>query len=108
MRIIGAGVVAVLISVLLFFFRPAPVINLDHNVCDLLTRWAGPGARSGRVVIVEIDDRSLAQYGRWPWPRDLMGRLVEGIASHGPAEIVLDMMFPQDMPAGLPVSGWRR
>ena len=96
MRIIGAGVVAVLISVLLFFFRPAPVINLDHNVCDLLTRWAGPGARSGRVVIVEIDDRSLAQYGRWPWPRDLMGRLVEGIASHGPAEIVLDMMFPQD------------
>jgi PAS domain S-box-containing protein len=96
MRIIGAGVVAVLISVLLFFFRPAPVVNLDHKVCDLLTGWAGPGRQSGRIVIVEVDDKSLTQYGRWPWPRDLIGRLVERIASHGAAEIVLDMMFPQE------------
>jgi len=96
MRIIGAGVVAVLISVLLFFFRPAPVANLDHKVCDLLTGWAGPGRQSGRVMIVEVDDRSLTQFGRWPWPRDLIGRLVERIASHDPAEIVLDMMFPHE------------
>lgn len=102
MRIIGSGVVAVLISVLLFFFRPAPVVNLDHKVCDLLTGWAGPGEQSGRVMIVEVDDRSLTQFGRWPWPRDLMGRLVERIASHNPAEIVLDMMFPQE---GTGISG---
>jgi PAS domain S-box-containing protein len=104
MRIIGAGVVAVLVAILLFFVRPAAVLDLDNRVCDVLTRWAGPGKQTGRVMVVEIDDKSVARHGRWPWPRELTGRLVERVAANNPSEIVLDMMFPQEAnAAGGPV-----
>ena len=79
-----------------FLVRPAPVADLDAKVCDVLTGWAGPGGQSNRVVIVEIDERSLAKSGRWPWPRDLVARLCSGIFDHGAAALVLDIMFPQE------------
>jgi PAS domain S-box-containing protein len=91
---IGAGLVVAITG--LFLLPPAPLANLDSRVCDLLTGWAGPGNPSGQVAIVEIDEKSLAQFGRWPWPRDLLGRSVRSISEHGAAAIVLAMMFPQD------------
>jgi PAS domain S-box-containing protein len=96
MRVIAAGSAVVLVVVSIFLVRPAPVVDLDHKVCDLLTKWAGPGEPSGRVVIVEIDEKSLAQFGRWPWPRDLVGLVVRSILDHGASAVVLDMMFPQE------------
>ena len=45
------------------------------------------------VVVVEIDEKSLAQYGRWPWPRDLLGLVVHRILAGGAATVVLDMML---------------
>jgi PAS domain S-box-containing protein len=95
MRVIAAGSVVVLMVLGLFLARPTPVADLDSRVCDLLTEWAGPGKPSGRVVIVEIDEKSLARFGRWPWPRDLVGRLSRRILDAGPAAVALDMMFPQ-------------
>jgi hypothetical protein len=55
-----------------------------------------PRARlSAPVVIVEIDDASLAEYGQWPWPRILLGRLIEAIAEGRPAAIGLDILMPE-------------
>jgi two-component system, cell cycle sensor histidine kinase and response regulator CckA len=96
MRIIAAGSAVVLIVLGVFLVRPVPVVDLDYKVCDLLTGWVGPPKQSGRVVIVEIDEKSLAQFGRWPWPRDLLGLLTRKILDHGAAAVVLDMMFPQE------------
>ena len=95
MRLIAVGSTIVLITLGVFLVRPLPVANLDSRVCDLLTGWAGPGKPSGRVVIVAIDEPSLAQFGRWPWPRDLVGRLSRSILDHGAAAVALDVMFPQ-------------
>src|SRR6185437_10160602 len=95
MRVITIGAAVVLIVLALFLLRPAPIADLDSKVCDALIGWAGPGQPSGNVAIVEIDETSLARFGRWPWPRDLVGRLTSGILEHGAAAVVLDMMFPQ-------------
>jgi PAS domain S-box-containing protein len=96
MRVIAAGSAVVLVVFGIFLLRPALVADLDHKVCDLLTGWAGPGKPSGRVVIVEIDEKSLTRFGRWPWPRDLVAQLTRSILDHGAAAVVLDMMFPQE------------
>ncbi len=49
------------------------------------------------IVIVDIDEPSLAamasEYGRWPWPRNTMGELIEGIAAQKPRAIVFDITF---------------
>src|SRR6185437_8202568 len=47
------------------------------------------------VVIVDIDDKSLAAEGRWPWPRDKLAELVQAIQAGGAAVTTLDLIFPQ-------------
>lgn len=51
--------------------------------------------QSAPVVIVAIDEASLERHGQWPWPRWLLGRLVEAIAAAQPAAIGLDLLFPE-------------
>ena len=47
------------------------------------------------VVIVRIDDASLAAYGRWPWNRAKVAELVQQIADQGAAVIGIDVLFPE-------------
>lgn len=48
-----------------------------------------------RVVVVEIDEESLAAKGQWPWPRDLVADLVRRIAAGKPAALGLDILFAE-------------
>ncbi len=49
------------------------------------------------IVIVDINEASLAafakEYGRWPWPRQVMGEFVENIQAQNPKAIVFDIVF---------------
>ncbi len=47
------------------------------------------------VVLVVIDDASLAKYGRWPWNRGVVANLVSGLRHAGAAVIGLDLLFPE-------------
>ncbi len=50
-----------------------------------------------RIVIVDIDEASLAamapEYGRWPWPRQVLGEFIEKLSAQQPRAIVLDILF---------------
>jgi len=71
---------------------------MKHKAYDLImkTRFLYP-APDPEIVIVDIDEAALAamapEYGRWPWPRNIMGELVEGIATQKPGAIVFDITF---------------
>src|SRR5262245_40690079 len=90
-RLAGAAMVVLVAGV--FLVRPGAVAKLDDWVCDLLTASVSRGAPSGKIAIVEIDEASLAEFGRWPWPRDLLARVVRRILDLGAATIVLDTML---------------
>ncbi len=49
------------------------------------------------IVIVDINEASLAafakEYGRWPWPRQVLGEFVENIQTQKPKAIVFDIVF---------------
>lgn len=49
------------------------------------------------IVIVDINEASLAamakEYGRWPWPRQVLGEFVEQIEKQHPQAIVFDILF---------------
>lgn len=49
------------------------------------------------IVLVDIDEHSLAamapDYGRWPWPRRVLGEFVDAVEAQGPKAIVLDILF---------------
>ena len=70
----------------------------DGETLDLAIkyRFAAPPA-SDNIVIVDIDERSLADlsadYGRWPWPRDVVAELLLALEDQGAASIALNVMF---------------
>src|ERR1700679_1566631 len=69
---LAAGVV--LLALLASFagvFRP-----LDDRLMDWRFGLLGHPP-SGNTVFVEIDPKSLAQIGVWPWPRHLYGELLD-------------------------------
>ncbi len=49
------------------------------------------------IVIVDIDEASLAamakDYGRWPWPRQVMGEFLEQVGKQQPEAVVFDILF---------------
>lgn len=45
------------------------------------------------VAIIAIDDRSLAEIGRWPWPRAVHAALIERLAALGARVVAMDVMF---------------
>ena len=63
----------------------------DNLAYDALVRMR-PTLKSD-VVIVAIDDASLASVGRWPWPRDIHTRLIDRLAGARPAAIGYDVLF---------------
>lgn len=48
------------------------------------------------IVIIEIDDRSLAELGRWPWSRSVLARLVSVANSSGARAIGLDVILSEN------------
>ncbi len=59
------------------------------------TKLAVRGYRppSSKIVIVDIDNASLEQIGRWPWRRDYIAQLVEEIFAKGARGVALDILF---------------
>src|SRR5262245_12281149 len=47
------------------------------------------------VRIVDIDERSLAIYGQWPWPRTIVRDLLLGLTSKGAAAVGFDVLFAE-------------
>ena len=80
---------------MLAVYRPSVVVRLDDGVYDHVLRWAGTTPPRGGVVIVDIDERSLATHGQWPWRRDLIARLVARLRDAGASVVALDIIFAE-------------
>lgn len=81
------------------------VRQADAILYDIKTRVFAPRTPDERIVIIDVDDRSLAELGRWPWRRDLMAEIVDKLfAKHGVRALGFDMVFAEpDQGEGLMV-----
>jgi serine phosphatase RsbU (regulator of sigma subunit)/CHASE2 domain-containing sensor protein len=73
----------------------APLAALRGNAFDAYQRLAPRPRLPAPVVIVAVDDASLAEYGQWPWPRTVLARLLDAIAEGRPAAIGVDILMPE-------------
>jgi CHASE2 domain-containing sensor protein len=90
-----SGVVPVLFTLALAVYRPATFAQLDAATYDVLLRSAGTRTPAGRVAIVDVDERSLATVGQWPWRRDVIGRLITSLRAAGASVIAIDVIFAE-------------
>jgi signal transduction histidine kinase len=72
-----------------------PVEELSRRLGDIYFRLRRPLPTSNAVALVLIDDLSLSRYGRWPWPRSLLARLVRATAAQHPGAIGLDILLSE-------------
>ncbi|MFZ2853836.1 MAG: adenylate/guanylate cyclase domain-containing protein [Rhodocyclaceae bacterium] len=81
-----------------------PLINtLDAFIYDTRLRLTARGGVDERIVILDIDERSMAEVGRWPWGRDRMAALVSRLFDdYGVRILAFDVVFAEpDSSSGL-------
>ncbi len=64
------------------------VDSFDNLIYDTRLRLTLPGTHDDRIAIVDIDEKSLAQVGRWPWGRDRMAELANKLLGPDGATLV--------------------
>lgn len=67
-------------------------VAFDRFVFDWAQRFA-PLTIGDDVVIIEIDDKSIAQLGRWPWSRDTHAALINTLQAENANTIAFDILF---------------
>jgi adenylate cyclase len=77
-----------------FFNTNSPLQNLELGARDAMMRLRGKQPVSGEVVIVAIDDLSLAWTGlQWPWPRATLAEIVDKLNDAGAKVVGLDIFL---------------
>src|SRR5262249_34856142 len=73
--------------------------SLREDALDLVLavdqRIRRPPRNGPKVVVIDIDRRSVEALGPWPWPRETMARLMQAIAAAHPAATAVDILFAE-------------
>ncbi|HVZ47045.1 MAG TPA: adenylate/guanylate cyclase domain-containing protein [Ramlibacter sp.] len=70
--------------------------RLDDIIYDARLRATMPGTLDERIVIVDIDEKSLAEIGHWPWSRNRLADLVDELFDRQKAALAgFDVVFPE-------------
>lgn len=92
---IFAGLVVVVLLTLLRIADPFPVQVLREIAFDFYQRLHPRPQGEFPVRVIDIDERSLAELGQWPWPRDRLATLSDRLTELGAAAIGFDVLFPE-------------
>lgn len=105
--LIGLGLLLALLFVgnAAHFYRLNFVDRLSSVLYDQRLRMTMPGGVDERVVILDINEKSLKEEGRWPWGRDRLAALMDQLFDHyGVAAVGFDVVFAEpDNSSGLQV-----
>ncbi len=89
-----SGVLVLLVAWL--FLSGSPILDRhERALYDLRMQARPPRPASGQVALVVIDERAVAEYGRWPWPRNLHARLVSAIAAEKASLLAFTVAFQE-------------
>src|SRR5690606_32392588 len=86
----GAAILAILL--LLGLAQSGMLASSDRRFADLRFD-ASTRPVTGNTVVIEIDSKSLAEIGVWPWPRSLHASLLDRLMEVGADEVVFDIDF---------------
>lgn len=102
------GILIISAILILQFFPPPfikPVLNRMEGIiydARLLTNLPeSPRQLDEEVVIIDIDEKSMRELGRFPWSRYVLADLVDKLAQAGTVVIAFDMFFPEAEPGPL-------
>lgn len=79
------------------------ISRVEHIFYDLRLTATMPNTMDERIVILDIDDKSLLKEGRWPWSRDKISYLVDLLFDYYDVSLLaFDIVFSEkDKSSGL-------
>lgn len=105
--LIGLGLLVVMVFVgnAARFYRLDFVDQMSSILYDYRLRLTMPRTVDDRIVILDIDEKSLEEEGRWPWGRDRLALLMDKLFDkYGVAVAGFDVVFAEkDESSGLKV-----
>ncbi len=75
-------------------FSLTHTLGLDALIYDRLLSMNRLNA-DPRILLVNIDNRSLVEIGRWPWSRDVHAKLIDQLTKAEPAAVLFDVIFSE-------------
>lgn len=94
-RRLGIVIAVTAAVVLLMRFWPAfnALDGLELQTIDWRFQHRGPHAPDPRIIIVNVDESSILNTGRWPWPRREFARVIRTLNDAGARAIIFDIFF---------------
>lgn len=88
--------IAILIAgVTIRIFDPPFVESLRVKTFDLYQRVSPRPLGDYPVGVIDIDEKSLARVGQWPWPRTTIAKLLDQARKMGAAVVGFDVVFAE-------------
>ena len=104
---LGLAIMLLFVGHVVDIYNIGLITRLDHIIYDTRLALTMPGGVDPRVVILDIDERSLDKkaLGRWPWRRDKISALLKKLFDdYGIIIAGFDVVFAEpDESSGLPV-----
>lgn len=92
LQAIGCACLACLVLGLVCLLAPEPTLHRWREWG--IDRLTSPSTDlSDRIVVVDIDEKSLEAIGPWPWPRDRLTALINRIASDVPQVLGVEILL---------------
>lgn len=98
---LAIGIIFILMFAAIIYVNPSPISGwlrfLNEHAYYLQVRfdYKPPLPKDNPILIVDIDDKSLAVEGQWPWPRNKLGSLVDRLFGMGAKVVSFDITFPE-------------
>lgn len=80
--IVALFIVFTFIFSALGYFTIPGVGIVERELYDLRVKLSARGAKNSNIVILDIDEKSLGELGRWPWSRAVMASLNDKLFNH--------------------------
>lgn len=70
--------------------------TMENQAYDARLKLTLPTKKENQVVIINIDEKSLGEIGRWPWNRDVMANIVDHLFDHYKIKAIgFDIVFAE-------------
>ena len=95
-RMLGFALLAALVAT--YYTNPYPVQYFQLKTFDYYQQLKPrpiPPPEQQPVVIIDLDESSLAEIGQWPWPRKILAQLVQNATQMGAAQVAFDVVFAE-------------
>ena len=102
-NLLGLVILLVLLGHAAKIYHIGFIGHLDSIIYDMKIRLTMPQTMDERVVILDIDEKSLAEQGRWPWGRNRLATLMDKLFDRYGVQLVgFDVVFAEpDISSGI-------